>query len=248
MQWRELKCSAAANLEISGDSVFKKALSLATLCILVMAVNAQATLTITSTPQATSGPFRHNVFHTAHTSGGAGGTILAWFDLDTTAPTSTYDELTGALAINIGIFTSSGLTTQIGTATGTGVGLVGSDLNLNLNNIVGTITWNFDMSLGSGSSLATHLGSNGHGTGGDTYSITQTFLDTDFVPSAENVPNGWDGTNLTLWGADGYTSGTTYGNATLGVDMVATAVPEPTSLMLTGLGLVGFAALRRRKR
>lgn len=226
-----------------------KTLFLVALTMVVLAVGAQASvLTIVDTPQATSGPFRHNVFHTASSSGGAGGTILAWFDLDPDASTSWYNPLSGDMVLNIGIFTGSSLATQIGVATGTGVGLVGTDLNLNLDMIVGTITWDFDMSFDSGSNLAGYLADQGHSTGGDTYQVTQTFLDTDFVPSADNVPNSWDGSNLTLWGADGYTSGTTYGNATLGVDLVATAVPEPTSLMVMGLGLVGVSLLARRRR
>ena len=82
---------------------------------------------------------------------------------------------------------------------------------------------------------------------GTAYSVTQTFLDRDFVPAAENVPNSWDGTALTLWGAYGFTGGTTYDNATLGVDMVA-AVPEPGSMILLALGLVRTAVVARRRR
>jgi hypothetical protein len=209
------------------------------------AVVTASPLVIMSTPQSTSGPFLHNVFHTASSNGGAGGQIKAWFDLDP-GFTSTYDPMTGALLLHVEIFSNSALTNQIGTAVGTGTGLVGSALNANLDAVVGEISWSFNMSLSGGTDgLSTYMASQSLGTG-TAYSVTQTVLDTDFVPSATNVPNSWDGQSLSLWGADGYTGGTSFNNAKLGVDVVA-AVPEPSSIVALGLGLLAAARARRRR-
>ncbi len=222
-------------------------LVLSVLVILALPVVAGASpLILFSTPQSTSGPFLHNVFHTASSHGGSGGQIKAWFDLDS-AFTSTYDPMSGDLLIHINIFSDKNYTNAIGTAVGTGVGLVGSALNANVDAVVGTISWSFDMSASGGTDgLSTYMASQGLGSG-TAYAVTQTFLDTDFVPTANNVPNSWDGANLSLWGADGHTGGTSYNDATLGVDMVA-SVPEPGSLVVLGVGLLTAAGARRRRR
>ena len=120
-------------------------------------------------------------------------------------------------------------------------------LNANVDAVVGTIAWSFDMSLSGGTDgLSAYMASQGLGAG-TAYSVTQTFLDTDFIPTATNVPNSWDGQSLSLWGADGHTGGTTFNDATLGVDMVA-SVPEPSSLLVLTVGLVAAARVRRRRR
>ncbi len=80
---------------------FSRTVMLITLVMLVALNSSLMALPIISLPQATSGPFRHNVFHKADAGGGAGATaILGWFDLDT-SQSSFYDPNTGQLALYI---------------------------------------------------------------------------------------------------------------------------------------------------
>lgn len=204
-------------------------------------------LQIVSSPQENSGPFLHNVFHQASGSGGASGSILAWFDLDATQ-LSVYDPATGALNAYFKIFSGSNLSTQIGTATAVGTGLLGSALSdmTEVNAILGSITWTLAVTSPSSTTFDNYMeGRDGDvgdtnsafmQTAPNTWTITQRFADLRYVTSSLGyTANSWDptGGSLTLWGADGTFIGSDKGplngpggmggfggSAELGVDLV----------------------------
>ena len=85
--------------------------------ILVLLIGARTTygspMTIVETPQETSGPFWHNVFHSA--SGVTSGSIYYWIDLDH----GTYDPDTGDLDLWVNLYRDQGMTRYRGQAHGT---------------------------------------------------------------------------------------------------------------------------------
>ncbi len=195
-------------------------------------LTADATPTSIEAIQSTSGPFIHNVFHTS-TNGGSSGSILAWWGLNSAAPVSTYDPMTGDLNLYTKIYDGSNFATatQLGTAMG-----VGSNL-MNYTNDGGTggsIAWNFDFSGFGTSTLKTYLG--GFDTPG---AITTSFLDQIYVASATYPQNSYSAGVLSLWGS-GQVEGTKY----LGVDLVVQTVAEPSSVMLLAIGAIGLGMTR----
>jgi hypothetical protein len=207
-----------------------------------------APIQIATTPSETGGPFRHNVFHTASTSSGASGTILAWFDLGTGG--GTWNPDTGAFTINIDIFNNSALTAAVGTATGIGT-LAAGAFNGNDGGLIGSINWTFDMAaINSGLGLANK---------------TTSFVDINYATSSLGYVANSTTTNtagnyssLTLWGADGTYDPVT-GNfitppantgatpTSMGVDLVVTFVPVPAAVWLFGSGLIGLLTVARRR-
>ena len=224
-------------------------------CLLLPAAVSAIPLTIDSTPKETGGPFLHNVFHSASSNGGSSGTILAWFDLDG-SQVSSYDPVTGALALHVNLYSTSGLSTQIGTATGISSNLAASNFDGTTGGTVGTIDWSINLT--SSGTFATYLG----GTG--LHNETVTYLDFVYsTSSAGYAANSWANPVLTLWGANGTpldpSSNKNFSGSNLGTDVVfktgspipslpETQVPEPGSLLLLASGLFGSAAWRRRLR
>lgn len=217
--------------------------------LLPFSQNASAALyQITDLPMENSGPFWHNLFHSADSAGGAGGGIKAWFDLDSTQ-SSTWDSDTGALSLHVKLYDSASLTTPLGSASATSNNFLGTHLNApgaQDGGVIGTMTWNFDSAatglLGLGASI-----------------LVQTFLDRDYVTSAAgfnaNSFQGVDQTEgfITLWGADGYDGidGFDTAQTTLGTDLVmhvVTPVPVPAAVWLLGSGILGLVGLARRPR
>lgn len=230
---------------------------LATLAVLFCQGASHAAFEITSTPQELTGPFLHNVFHTASASGGESGSPLVWFNLDGTK-TSSYDPTTGALTLHVDLFAEDGLkpgATKIGTATATGT-LDSSAFNGNDGGSLGSLDWTFNITDASDPDVANFVGRLTGGT-----STTTSFFDENYVTSTAgfvaNSLNASSGGSMTLWGADGPTgANSSFTDPSLGVDMVLgfgdslliPIVPAPPSLALALLGLAGCPFLLRRRK
>ncbi len=195
-----------------------------------------ASIAIAATPQESSGPFQHNVFHTANSAQGQYGSILAWFSMN--GGGGSWDPVSGAFSLSVDLFSDAGLTAPIGTATGTG-NLAAGAFNGNDGGLIGTISWSFD---------ATALG-NG------LTDATLSFYDINYVTSSAGyTANSTTGSysSLTLWGADGTADPNTgmfdTNTTSMGMDLVVTFVPVPAALWLFGSGLAGLAGLSLRGR
>ncbi len=219
--------------------------------VLSLAGSARANvLTITSTPQENTGSFLHNVFHTADSNGGAGGSILAWFDLDTTQ-SSTWDPVSGALSLHVNVYSDAGLSNLIGTAHGVhgSDALEGSDFNAFDNSMIGVIDWNIDLT--GASAFATYMTGKLGAQPSGGWTLGLQYADHNYVTSSQGYrANSWENGAVTLWGADGTrrANGYQFDNAILGTDLVFTAraVPIPGAMALGAIGL-GFAGLIRRR-
>lgn len=224
---------------------------------------------LVDSPQNTTAPFKHNVFHEASGAGGANGDILAWLDLDETQGAANfYDPDTGALEALFDLFESSALTTGIGTARASGTSLLASTLSdaNQTNVVVGTIDWTIDLSSSMGSVLEGYLESSLGDEADDIWNVTMSFADVLYVTSPQGrTPNSVVGDELALWGADGDFIGSDAGaldgpggmggfgtSANLGVDLVVQGnrefvLPEPGAGLLLVTGLAGLALAGRKR-
>jgi hypothetical protein len=228
-------------------------------------------LTITSMPVQSTGDLPHTNFHSSDfvnddgSTDATGGEVLGWANLNPNVD-STYDPVSGALDLYLRIFGShlsaEANTSPIGLAHGIGSGLFGSLFTADpltpgsgTGDVNGTIAWDFDFFV--------YL-EFFDDTPNLRPTVTMQFVDFNYVTTEDGfVANTWDGTNLTLWGADGtYPEGSMDGKfdsstTTIGFDFVGvvgpttTMVPEPSSIMLllmgtTCFGGVGFWKRRRR--
>jgi len=156
------------------------------------------------------------------------GTILATFN--TTPVSGTYDDLTGNLDMVLGL-------TGGGTVTFVGTGFLFDAGSPNTLNSVGTLSATFS-------------------------SPTASLLNTDIIfdnsildccASANPAPNSFDGTLMSLWGADyppGVIGGVVTGSPQIGLDLriEVAAVPVPAAVWLFGSGLLGLAGIARRRK
>jgi len=80
------------------------------------------------------------------------------------------------------------------------------------------------------------------------YSLQMTYLDQNYTTSSTgHVANSYQNGYITLWGADGYdTTQGIYADPRLGSDIVM-QVPEPASLLLMSMGMIGIGFWRRNK-
>lgn len=226
---------------------------------LVLPAAAEA-LTLVDSPQQPSGPFRHNLFHSADSSGGASGDVLAWFDLDTGFGAANFlDPATGDLEAHFDLFADSTLTTAIGTAFASGSVDVAelSDAG-EADVIVGTLEFDFDLGAAPASALAMHLEASFGPEADDVWEdIALSFADVQYATSSDGrTANTFDDTDLVLWGADGTFSGSSrlggpgglggFGStSSVGVDLVVT-VPEPGPAALLGVALAALRSATRR--
>jgi hypothetical protein len=232
------------------------------LCLAALLVCAPAgAVTLVDSPQQPAGPFRHNAFHDADSLGGAGGSILAWIDLDTGFGAGNFWDLgTGDFQGHFDVFSDSALSSQIGTAVATGnVSPTALADLVEQNLVVGTLSWDIDLGAGVGSDLYQHLETSFGAEADDVWEgITQSFADVHYATSSDGrTANTFDGVDLTLWGADGSFSGSSLlggpggmggfgSSASLGLDLAVTT-PEPATAALLGVGLVALAARGRRR-
>ncbi|NNF62520.1 MAG: hypothetical protein HKO55_07685 [Gammaproteobacteria bacterium] len=194
---------------------------------------------IVSMPSDSDGPFRHNVFHAAESAGGAAGQILAWFNLDTNA-SSFWDADTGALSLNISIYSDSDLTTAVGTASASSDNLMGANLNGFDGGLIGNISWSFDLA-------AQEYFSTRDASLDLSGIIMMSFMDFEYASnSSGDIANSYQSNLLTLWGADGLFNNGVFEDSSLGVDMMM-EMSEPGILLLMGLGLIGLGATARRR-
>lgn len=232
----------------------------ATLALILGLSAPAAAVTIVASPQNTASGFKHNVFHSATGQGGAGGTILAWYDLDP-GGSNDWNLGTGVLTAEFDIFDDSALTTFIGTATATG-NIDGSEISdaVEQNLIIGSLTWTFDLSADTGSSLYAHLEAVYGAEGDDIWeNITMQFADVMYSTSAQGrTANTYVHPDLSLWGADGTFSGSSllggpggfggFGStALLGTDLVL-ELPEVQPWVQLAMGLAGLWGYGRRRR
>lgn len=210
--------------------------------VLLSAGAAAAPLTIVATPTEVSGGFLHNLFHSASKNGGAGGSIYAWLDLDTTQ-LSTWDPDTGDLTLYLEVFSDSSLTTSQGYVTATSTDLLGANLSgqdAQDGGVLGSINWDFDAA-----ALAYMQGLDA----GISDNTSQTYIDHKYSDTTLDgyQPNSFDSKSVTLWGADTAAligSGPNFDvNATtFGTDLVFEVIPVPGAVWLfaSALGLLGW--------
>jgi len=223
-------------------------------------------MTLVDAPQEASGPFRHNLFHGATSAGGAGGSILSWFALDTAFGASNfYDPATGDLEAHFDLFATSSLTSPIGTAQVLSSTVDGSVLGDAVESgvLVGTLSWEIDLSSTGSGPLHDHLVASFGDEADDIWNLDTDFADVFYVTSSGGrTANRWADPHLTLWAAGApnglsFTGSSKTGGsgglggfgstAALGVDLVLT-VPEPDSAPLLALGLGGLWLAGRRRR
>lgn len=189
-----------------------------------------------------SGPFQYSGFHIADRNYGMSGAMLAWFAIGS-GDSGTWDPDTGAFSLSVQLYDDSGLTNNAGTATATG-NLSEAAFNGFDGGLIGSITWDF--------SNATNATLSGLG------SATISLIDINYATSTKGfTANTTNANSMTLWGAEGEYDALTglfdTQTTTIGMDMVALfasdikPVPVPAAVWLFGSGLIGFAAVGRRR-
>ncbi len=229
--------------------VLKKTIltAFAALALISMPTAAMAVpLDIVATPH-NSGGFTPNVFHTS-INGGGSGSILGWFDLDTTA-SNTYDPDTGDLFASFNIYSDRTHNNLVGSVLADG-NLPAANFQGN-GGLAGSINWNF--TFGIDNVLQDYLNGQSH--------ITLNYFDRVYTQTAlGHDVNGWEDGYLSLWGAgqldlddiqceDDVPCFVRQQVPYLGSDIIiqTASTPEPMSMALMASGLAGMIGIRRKR-
>lgn len=206
---------------------FKIASAFAVLALTMSTANATI-WSIDSALNGTDGGYGYSSFHDT-----SGSNVMSGSSFGDILPsiTGSYNDATGAIIANLTVDPVA----------------AGANLNFSL---TGTLLFSANGFLTNNSELVADF----DGTNGALDDAVLGFMSGDICCNGNNNatpgldPNSFELSSgvLTLWGADGFNlSNGSYSGSSLGMDLRIQLVPEPATLALFGLGLIGVAARKK---